>query len=614
MCIRDRPVLPGRMHLMQSRFAVVKDVGERTLRFADLAAGGDPTRIDEQLVVTLDAQLFYGVLSALPYLTDFPYECTEQTLNRFLSSGIVTSVFDRYPAVATMARKMAAERDTRLETWDGNDPNRKMALEETPWLRQARGGGSDDLIKVLDPEIARAERRSALAKLEQSQTSLGGFPWWPGGPPSPYMTLYLLYGFSKALEFDVEVPQPMVRQAWAYMHRHYLDELVDRALQDGCCVEFVTFLNFVLSSYPEQDADSWTGGVFTAEDRQAMLDFSFRHWKQVSPLIKGYLTLTLERADRHADANLVFDSVMDSAKTEEDLGTYWAPEDRAWLWYNDTIESHAFALRVLAELNPEDPRRDGLVQWLFLNKHLNHWKSTRATAEVIYSVVHYLDTEGTLGAREEAKVAIADQRWQFNFEPDEYTGKDNHIVLTGDEAIGPESAEIHVSKSTPGYLFASATWHFSTEELPAEARGDFFGVTRRYFKRVQQGEEWVLKPLADGAQIAVGDQVEVQLSLTAKHSAEYVHLRDPRGAGFEPESLTSSYKWNLGIGWYEEIRDSGTNFFFDWIPVGEYTFKYRLRAATAGTFKVAPATVQPMYAPEFAAYSSGARIEIGGGE
>ena len=93
---------------------------------------------------------------------------------------------------------------------------------------------------------------------------------------------------------------------------------------------------------------------------------------------------------------------------------------------------------------------------------------------------------------------------------------------------------------------------------------------------------------------------------------EYVHLRDPRGAGFEPESAQSRHRWDLGIYWYEEIRDSGTNFFFEYLPQGEYTFKYRIRAATAGTFKVAPATVQPMYAPEFAAYSSGAEISIAG--
>lgn len=94
--------------------------------------------------------------------------------------------------------------------------------------------------------------------------------------------------------------------------------------------------------------------------------------------------------------------------------------------------------------------------------------------------------------------------------------------------------------------------------------------------------------------------------------AEYVAPNTyPRAAGFEPESTISRYRWNPGIGWYEEIRDSGTNFFFDALPQGEYTFTYRIRAATAGTFKVAPATLQPLYAPEFTAYSAGSTIGIG---
>ncbi len=104
----------------------------------------------------------------------------------------------------------------------------------------------------------------------------------------------------------------------------------------------------------------------------------------------------------------------------------------------------------------------------------------------------------------------------------------------------------------------------------------------------------------------------MQLSLRTKHAAEYVHLRDPRGAGFEPEHAVSRYRYDLGIAWYEETRDSGANFFFDRLPVGEYTFKYRVRASMAGTFRVGPATVQSMYAPEFNAYSAGAVIGVTG--
>jgi len=608
--LRPLPVLPGRMHLAQSKFVTLKDRDRRELTFADMAADDDPSLIHDQLVVTVDAQLFYSVLNALPYLVDYPYECTEQTLNRFLSSGIVSSVFEDYPSVAAMAKKLS-ERDTRFESWDAADPNRKMGLEETPWLRTSRGGAedTDDLIKVLDPRIAKAEQMAALAKLTKAQTSLGAFPWWPGGPPSPYMTLYILYGFSKGLEFGVDVPKDVVIRAWAYMHRHYVDELVDMMVGLDCCWEFITYLNFVLSNYPDE---SWTGGVFTADDRKTMLDFSFRHWRDHSPLLKGYLALTLERAGRHDDAVLVFDAVMDSAKTERDLGTYWAPEDRAWLWYNDTIETHAFALRVLSELDPTDERRHGMVQWLLLNKKLGHWKSTRATAEVISSMVHYLEQEDGLGVREDATVIVGPRTTEMVFEPDEYTGARNRVIVPGPEIDPKTMSTVVVEKQSNGFAFASATWHFSTEKLPQEARGDLFAVNRTYFRRFNDGNRWVLRPLADGEELAPGDQVEVHLSIRAKHAAEYVHLRDPRGAGFEPETLHSQYKWDLGIGWYEEVRDSGTNFFFEWLPAGEYTFKYRLRANMAGAFKVGPATLQSMYAPEFTAYSAGHRLEVGG--
>lgn len=608
--LRPVPVLPGRVHLVQSRFVTLRDKDRRTMAFADLALA-DPTRVNEQLVVTVDAQLLDSVLAALPYLVNYPYECTEQTLNRFLSTGIVTSVFKDQPALAQMAKELS-RRDTRLERFDAADPNRRMALEESPWLMEARGDPLDarsgnSLVNVLDPKIAEAQRNQALEKLRKAQLPDGAFPWFPGGPPSPYMTLYLLHGFARAAEFDVPVPKEMVVRAWGYLAQHVRAEDLRRMRSEDCCWEFLTFVNYVASAYPDA---SWTENGLTAAERKEILAFSFKHWKRHSPMLKGYLALTLKRMGRPADARLVWASVMDSAKTAPDQGTFWAQEDRSWLWYNDTIETHAFALRTLTELDPSSPKKDGLVLWLLLNKKLNQWKSTRATAEVIYSLVHTMKNEGQLGLREAVDVTVGGERKSFVFEPDRYTGR-GRMILPG-EKVSAETATVTVEKETKGFAFASASWHFSTEQLPAEARGDFFSVTRRYFLRDRKGTEAVLRPLEEGTPIEVGDEVEVQLSIRTKHAAEYVHLRDPRGAGFEPVSQVSGYRWDLGIGWYEEVRDSGTNFFFEWLPQGEYTFKYRVRASMAGAFRVGPATIQSLYAPEFNAYSSGAKLEVKG--
>ena len=607
--LRPLPVLPSRVRLAQSRFAALHDADKRTLGFDDLAAGRDPSRVNEQLVVTVDGQLFETVLQALPYLIDYPYECTEQTLNRFLSTGIVGGVFKKYPLVARMAEE-ASRRDTPLETFDAVDPNRKMLLEETPWLQEAQGGKDPSLalVKVLDPKVASAERDASLAKLRRIQTANGGFPWWPGGPPSPYMTLYVVQGFSRAAELGVDVPKDLVQRAWQYLGRQYRDEYAPKAGKSPCCLEVVTFFNYVASSFPDA---SWTGQALSAEDRRQMLEQSYAHWRELPALSRAQLALTLHRAGRKADAQAVFASVMDSAKTTRDEGTFWAPEDSAWLWYRDTLETHAFALRALTELAPADPRRDGLVQWLMLNKKLNQWKSTRATAEVIYALVKVLSAEGTLGTREETTVTIGPRKSTLVFAPDVYSGKSNHVVVSGAELDPKAMSRVAVEKAGRGLQFASATWHFSTEQLPAEARGDLFSVARRYFKRTSDGKGTALTPLAEGARLAPGDEVEVRLSVRANHPAEYVHLFDPRAVGLEPESALSRYRWNLGVGWYEEVRDSGTHFFFEALPAGEVTLGYRLRANLAGTFRVGPATVQSMYAPEFNAYSAGQQVTVG---
>ncbi|MEM1178218.1 MAG: alpha-2-macroglobulin family protein, partial [Acidobacteriota bacterium] len=603
---RPLPVLPSRLHLAQSRFAAVQGPGSRTLRFEDLAHKDDPSLESESLVITVDGQLFQTALRALPYLVEYPYRCTEQTLNRYLSTGILSSLYGNYPSVAAMGARLAKERETLLEPWREDDPNRRLLLEESPWLQHARGGGEPEgLLKILDPEVAEEVRSRALDELRKVQTSSGGFPWWPGGPPSPYMTLYTLQGFARGLEFGLDVPKDMTVAGWRYLERYWREELGPRVEKTSdCCAPRLTFYAWLLWAFPDP---SWTGDVFSEDDRRSILEQAAAHWRSLSPRLKGYLTLALVRAGEMERARLVWDSVMDSAKTEEDLGTFWAPEDQAWLWYNDTVESQAFALRVLMALDPDDPRRHGLVQWLLLDKKLGHWKSTRATAEAVYALAAFLSSEGTLGAEQRARVSAGPVVEDYVFRPEDDGRRQRAIEGPG---VKPSMSRITVENHTPGLLFASATWHFATDRLPPEAEGDFFSVERSFFKRELHGDRWRLVPLAEGEEIAVGDSVEVRLQIRAKHAAEYVQLRDPRGAGFEPEDVTSGFAWDSGLGHYREIRDSAVNYFFEWLPAGEYTFRYRIRATTAGAFRVGPAQLQSMYAPEFVAYSSGQVVSI----
>lgn len=606
--LRPMPLLPSRLHLVQSRFATLRDGEKRVLKFDELEANDDRTRVDEQMVLTVDGQLFNGVLKALPYLAKYAYECVEQTLNRFLSTSLVSAALDRHPTIAKAARTLA-KRATPYLPFDQVDPNRKILLEETPWLQESRGGKTDDheWANLLDASTVRRERESALEKLAKAQKSDGGFPWFAGGPSSRAMTLYVLGGFARALEGGVGVPKESVQRAWRYLaeeeRREYFPWL--RKTLNGS-FEHAAMLAFVATAFPDP---SWTEGGLTKAEVSELVAATFNAWKLQSRYVKAMLAWTLKREDRLADARLVLGSVLDAAKTEKDRGTFWQPEDRAWLWFNDTVESHAFLLRTTLEIEPSSPKVDGMALWLFLNRKLNHWKSTRATAEAIYALLKFVAADRSLGVPEKYVVEAGDFKQEVTFAPDA-ADTTARFTIPGDKIDPRKSSKVTFESKSRAFALASATWHFSTERMPRESSSDFFSVTRAFFVRENTPKGLVLKPLADGTAVHVGDEIEVQLSLKTKHRAEYVHLRDPRGAGFEPEGAVSGYKWDDGIGWYEEYRDSATNFFFENLPAGEYPFRYRIRATMAGKFRVGPATVQSMYAPEFAAYSAGALVPV----
>jgi DNA-binding NtrC family response regulator len=91
-------------------------------------------------------------------------------------------------------------------------------------------------------------------------------------------------------------------------------------------------------------------------ERAAILAYTFARWQQLPRLLRAQLALTLKRAGREADARLLLASILDATKTEPDFETYFPPEDHEWLWYSDTIESHAFILRALLEIDPHNAK------------------------------------------------------------------------------------------------------------------------------------------------------------------------------------------------------------------------------------------------------------------
>lgn len=87
-------------------------------------------------------------------------------------------------------------------------------------------------------------------------------------------------------------------------------------------------------------------------------------------------------------------------------------------------------------------------------------------------------------------------------------------------------------------------------------------------------------------------------------------MKDMRASGLEPLTVLSEYKYQDGLGYYENTKDASTNFFFDYLPKGQFVFEYELRANNSGVMSNGITSIQSMYAPEFSSHSEGLYIQI----
>ena len=135
-------------------------------------------------------------------------------------------------------------------------------------------------------------------------------------------------------------------------------------------------------------------------------------------------------------------------------------------------------------------------------------------------------------------------------------------------------------------------------------------ITKKVYLLNSQKDRESLTEVTESTILKTGDLLKVRIEVRADRRFEYVHLKDLRASGLEPINTLSSYKYQDGLGYYENVRDVSTHFFIENLEKGIYLLEYPLRVAIAGNFSNGISTIECLYAPEFKSHSSGSKINI----
>ncbi|MBX3443160.1 MAG: alpha-2-macroglobulin [Planctomyces sp.] len=595
-----------------------------------------------QLEIRYSPTLAGAMVDALPYLVDYPYGCTEQTLNRFLPTVITHNILKR------MNLDLAAIRDkrTNLNPQELGDP----AARAADWARLTKNWHRELKNPVFDEAEVERMVKQGVADLTAMQVSDGGWGWFSGwGERSwPHTTCVVVHGLQIAERNGVALVPEVLPRGVAWLQRHQTEQV--RLLQIGEKVENKEIVPEPGLQYRTR-ADNLDAFIYMvladadiADDE--MRRFLFRDRTHLSLYGAGLFGLALDKQQHIEQRDMIIRNIDQFVVTDEENQTtyidlpnrdaYW------WHWYGDTIEANACYLKLLTRVNPRDPRAAGLVKYLLNNRrHATYWNSTRDTAVCIEALAEYLVASGEMSPNMLVEVWIDGERKQsVEITPEALFSFNNTFVVAGADLTDGEhvielrkqpleqpvaGGRVPPAQPTPLYFNAYLT-NFTLED-PIAAAGLEIKVGRKFYRLVQREDatdqvrgahgqaigQKALKydrhELASLDSVASGDLIEVELEIDSKNDYEYVIFEDLKAAGCEPVELQSGYTQD-GLGAYVEFRDERVSFFLRQLARGKRSVSYRLRAETPGKFSALPARASAMYAPELKANSDEMKLQV----
>ncbi|MDA7617891.1 MG2 domain-containing protein [Verrucomicrobia bacterium] len=577
-----------------------------------------------RLTVQVTPSLAVTMLDALPYLVNYPYGCTEQTLSRFVPAVLVRH---------TLSRLGVSVDDVQPGSFGGVQPEH---LDKT---HPAHSEG----LAAIDAVTA-----DGLERLADFQHPDGGWAWWKDGRSDLFMTSYVVWGLGLALEAEVEMNPGLLRRGRDFLAVNLVSAENQHDLQ-------AWMLHAILSGGKDNLSPASLNALEVAWENL------WQHRDVLNAYTRSLLTLVAQADGRDAEALTLIRNLENGVIRSNDPSTsrrlpgtlsgvsgataHWGEDGIYHRWSQGGVEATAMALRALLTIDPDHPLVEPVVRWLINNRRGAHWSNTRDTAITLYALTAYLEVSGELTSELEYELYAGDTLVAAEKVTPANLFKAPSRFIIPDRLV-EDTTRLRIVRTggkAPVYYAAEASW-FSLEE-PVPAAGNELFVRRDYFhlKEVPtllRGSVLERVPLQDDHVLRSGDRVEVVLTLESRNHLEYLLIEDLKPAGLEAVGLRSGggvhvrqlSQWGieslrtLGRPMLEpgvskaltgrsyplhlEWRDRKVAMFLDRLAEGVWEVRYTLRAEVPGVFHSLPAIGQAMYVPELRGNSSEHLLDI----
>lgn len=613
------PVLTNSMLVTETMPFSIRAGQEKNFTLDKLVNNKSTTLRNHSLTLEFTSAPAWYAVQALPYIMEYPYECSEQTFSRYYANTLATAVVNKIPRIKQVFNTWnTLDSKALISNLEKNQELKQVMLEETPWVMQAKNETERKkrIGLLFDLNRMSNEMNRAFNKLKKVQNSDGGFPWFQGNPSSRYITQHIVAGMAHLEKLDAMQSNNsndaanIVQRGLSYLDARTWEDY-DQLIRNKADLKKQQISSIQLHYLYACSFSNHKPGGKQLDAFNFYLDQTSEYWKSFSTYEKAIAALVLHRNDKTDEAMTIIRSLKEYAQQSEEMGMYWKDNVAGYFWYQAPIETQAMLIEAFNEVAKDETAVEEMKIWLLRNKQTNDWKTTKATSEAIYALLmtggNLLD-ESKLLEIEIANKTLKDIAKE-EIKPEAGTGYVKTSWQGND--ITPQMGTIKVTNpNQKGIAWGGMYWQYFEQLDKITSAETNLKMNKQLFLRTMTNKGEQLQPIDEKNKLKVGDLVRVRMELRADRDYEYVHLKDMRASGFEPVSTVSGHRYQDGLWYYESVKDASTNFFITYLRKGTYVFEYDLRVSHVGDFSNGITTFQCMYAPEFSAHNEGIRVEV----
>lgn len=519
-----------------------------------------PQRFDVtqgELSISLDPSLAAVTIDGLDYLRNYPYQCIEQTVSRFLPN-IMT-----YRALEQLNVANAA-------------------------LKSQLDGGVN----------------FALQRLYAQQKVDGGWGWFVQDDSNPLTTAYALIGLAEAQNAGFTVNSDVIRRAQEYLRTTFI---VPGLNQPTWRLNRQAFVLYALARSGSPD-NARTATLFESRDR---LDY----------YSKAFLALALNLIDPtdNGRANTLLSDLFNGAVVSA-TGTHWEEaQNDYWNWNTDT-RTTAIVLDALIKLRPDSELIPNVVRWLMIARKADAWETTQETAWAVMALTDWMVTTGELNPAYSYSASLnGESLAEGSATPENVRDSIKLQVQVADLLKDQANALVIGRTEGAGVLYYTAHLRVFLPVPEIEPLNRGIIVERRYtmpgsdtpVTEARVGDLVNVRLTI----IAPNDlhYAVIEDPIPAGTEGVNPNLATEQQIGTQP-GLVANDPLIQGWGWWWfsniEFRDEKVVLFSTYLPAGTYEYQYSIRAGLPGTYNVIPVVGYEFYLPEVYGRSAGSTFTI----